>query len=123
MAKGKLTPQDEFGIAESLGQIMTMPEINEATIQPTKETSFVDTPEEFRMAIGALQMSGEDTLEVGPKLFKYLLKNSKTPYLTYGSPGIKVYLQGTKKECDRVDKLSAEAYIDYVAKQKELGLM
>jgi len=124
MAKGRQRPTDEFGIAESLGEIVTMPEINEAVVETKEPPTVIDNPEEFRMAIGQAQMAGEEYIEVGEKLFKYLLKNSKSKYLTYGDPGVKVYLQGTREKYDKEDNMTAEQFAEYEGKQKreQLGL-
>lgn len=118
MAKRRLTTMDEFGIAESLGQIKTMPEIDEKVVALEEPKKIIDSPEEFRLAIGQAQMEGEDSMEVGEKLFKYLLKNSKSPYLTYGDPGIKVYLAGTREKYEREDAMNAEAFMELKAKQE-----
>lgn len=118
MAKKRQTTMDEFGIAESIGEIHTMPEIDEQIFEEKKEITTIDNPEEFRMAIGAAEMNGEEYVEVSEKLFKYLLKNSKSRYLTYGNGGIKVYLKGTKPENDKIDKMSAEQFVDYDGKRR-----
>lgn len=118
MSKGKQRPTDEFGIAESLGQIQTMPEIEEKVLGIKEQSTVIESPEDFRIAVGQAQMEGDEYIEVGEKLFKYLLKNSKSKYLTYGDPGIKVYLKGTREKYEREDKMSAEAFIGYEAKQK-----
>ena len=117
MAKARQTTMDKFGIAESLGEIYTMPEVDEVVIKVDEaQEEDIDDPEMFRMAIGRYQMEGLDHMEVGPKLFKYLLKNSKSPYLTYGAPGIKIYLKGTMKDLLKVDKMSGEQYLEYKSK-------
>lgn len=119
MAKPRQRQEDQFGIAEAMGEIVTMPEINESVvgIKEPQEEIIIDNPEDFRMAIGQAQMEGEESIEVGEKLFKYLLKNSKSPYLTYGDPGIKVYLKGTRDKLEREEKMSAEAYLDMLGKK------
>ena len=122
MAKPRQRTLDQFGIAESLGELHTMPEIDEKVIDPTQAPAIIDNPEDFRIAIGQAAMEGEDHVEVSEKLFKYLVKNSKTRYLTYGEQGIKVYKAGTKDENDKIDKMSAESYIEWEAKQKQAGL-
>ncbi len=117
MAKPRQRPVDEFGIAEAMGDIVTMPEIPEELVKPEVEVEVIDNPEHFRIAIGQAQMAGEDSIEVGPKLFKYLLKNSKSPYLTYGDGGIKVYLAGTREKHEKEALMNAEAYAEMISKQ------
>jgi hypothetical protein len=95
-----------------------MPEIDEKVVALEEPKKIIDSPEEFRLAIGQAQMEGEDSMEVGEKLFKYLLKNSKSPYLTYGDPGIKVYLAGTREKYEREDAMNAEAFMELKAKQE-----
>jgi hypothetical protein len=123
MAKPRQTTMDKFGIAESMGEIHTMPEIDESMLNIDKqEVTYVDDPESFRMAIGSAQMNGEEFIEIGPTLFKYLLKSAKSRYLTYGSPGIKIYLKGTREELEKEEKMSAEQYLDYDTKRKQDAL-
>lgn len=103
---------------EASGKIRTMPE---AKIQETFEIEkpkVISTPDDFRIALGNAQLDGEDYIEVDEKLFKYLLKNNKSKYLTYGDPGIKVYLAGTKGMYDLEDKMSAEQYHEYITKKQ-----
>ena len=118
MAKNRQRQVDEFGIAESLGEITTMPEINEEVVKSEDEKSeIIDNPQDFRMAVGQAAMEGQEYIEVSEKLFKYLLKNSKSKYLTYGDPGIKVYLAGTREEIEREERMSAEQYAEYISKK------
>lgn len=109
---------DEFGIAEAVGELNTLAEEFEPTKEAKEETNIIDNPEDFRIAIGQAEMNGEKFVEVSEKLFKYLVKNSKTRYITYGDGGIKVYKAGTKEENDYIDKLTAEQYIEFIAKQQ-----
>ena len=109
---------DEFGIAEAVGELNTLAGEFEPTKEAKEETNIIDNPEDFRIAIGQAEMNGEKFVEVSEKLFKYLVKNSKTRYITYGDGGIKVYKAGTKEENDYIDKLTAEQYIEYIAKQQ-----
>lgn len=99
-----------YGKAEALGEIKTMPEANNDALPEVEKEPTVDNPEEFRMAIGHAQMEGRDYVEVTEKLFKYLLKNAKSKYITYGDPGIKVFLAGTKDKILREESMSADAY-------------
>ena len=109
---------DEFGIAEAVGELNTLAEEFEPTKEAKEELAVIDNPEDFRIAIGQAEMNGEKFVEVSEKLFKYLVKNSKTRYITYGDGGIKVYKAGTKEENDYIDKLTAEQYIEFIAKQQ-----
>lgn len=77
----------------------------------------LNTPEEFRQAIHQCQMEGVKYLEVTEKLFKYLTRNQKTSYLTWGSPGVKVFVEGTRQKIEEVDNMGAEAHRDYVLKK------
>lgn len=102
-----------FKDAEALGQLKSGPVVAEPVAETPHETKVIDNPNDFQYAIGRAQMAmqegdGEDFVEVSEELFKYLVKNQKTSYLTYGSPGIKVYLAGTREACEIRDSLSAE---------------
>lgn len=50
----------------------------------------------------------KEYLEVTPDFFAALTKGTKTNYLTYGSPGIKVYVQGSKGDIDREESMTCE---------------
>lgn len=110
---------DEFKKAEALGQIKTMPAEKElpAPVEP-EPIEIVNDPASFAAAIGNAQMEDIDSIEVGEKLFKHLMRNSKAKYLTYGNPGIKVYLAGTRDQIEREENMSAEAYGDMMARRK-----
>lgn len=115
-----MTTTKDFKKAEALGQIKTMPETPAETMPEVIEQSMpvIDNPADFQAAIGNAQMDELDYIEVTEKMFKYLAKNSKTKYLTYGNPGIKVFIQGTREEMQAEDNMSAEAYHDLVGKRK-----
>lgn len=49
-------------------------------------------------------------LEVTPEFFQALSKGTKTTYMTYGKPGIKVYIKGTKEGIDNEEKMSADEW-------------
>lgn len=110
--KGQNDKETVFKKAEALGQIVAGGFEPEAPKAPTFESEIISTPQDFTYAIGKAQMDmqegGKDYVEVTEELFKYLIKNQKTRYLTYGSPGVKVYLAGTKDECDLVDSMSVD---------------
>lgn len=113
---GPIKKNDLFHNAEANGQIRSLPEIDTFET-PAKATVVLSTPEDFRAAIGNAQMEGIESVEVSEDLFKYLIKNQNTRYITYGDPGVKVYRTGTKAECDKEDKMNAEAYADMIGKR------
>jgi hypothetical protein len=113
--------KQSFEEAESKGIIQSMPEMVEGPVVTGDTPEVIDNPEDFRMAVGNAQMNGEDSIEVSEKVFNYIIKNNKTKYFTYGSPGIKVYKVGTKCELDREESMGAEAYHEMITrKAKEL---
>jgi len=108
--------------AEANGQIKTMPKADtQPQITIFEKTPAIDSPEDFRNAIGHAQMEGIGYVEVTDRLFNYLVKNQVTRYLTYGDPGIKVYKDGTKDQYDKEDSMNAEAYAEMLAKRTSEG--
>lgn len=102
-----------FKDAEAMGNIKTGPVIPEPEAPMAHQTKVIDNPTDFQYAVGKAQMAmqegdGEDYVEVSKELFEYLVKNQKTPYITYGDPGVKVYLEGTREACEERDRLSAD---------------
>jgi hypothetical protein len=110
--------------AEALGAIKTLPNFKEdQEIEYNEEPTakVIDSPREFEMAVANAQMEGDEHIEVSERLFNHLVKKAKTPYLTYGKPGIKIFKEGTKEEIQRIEKMNAEDYGNYVGRKK-LGL-
>lgn len=107
----------DFTKAEALGHIQTMPELTEATKVEVPKSDVIDNPEDFRMAIAEAQMAGADHVVVSERVLKYLLRGNKSESLTYGEPGIRVFLEGTKDEIERVERFSAEQYHEHHIKK------
>ncbi len=108
----------DLRLGEAKGEVKTLPKFED--IQKTEKIleSVIDSPEEFRTAIGRCQMDRVDHIEVTERMFEYLVKGHATPYLCYGNPGIKVYRVGTKPENDRLERMSAEDYSRYLATRR-----
>lgn len=114
-----MNKQKSFKDAEALGELKTMPELaDEASTQDIDLEKPLENPDDFRMGIAHAQMEGRGYVEVTEKLFKYLLKRAKSEYLTYGDPGIKVFLQGTREGIEERERMNAEQYNEYVTKKK-----
>jgi hypothetical protein len=112
-----------FKDAEALGSIKTGPVIPEPVIEVAEPSTIISDPTAFQYAIGKAQMEmqeggGDGVVEVSKELFSYLVKNQKTPYLTYGNPGVKVYLEGTREKCEIHDSLSAEDAYSRAVKER-----
>lgn len=108
-----------FKEAEALGKIKTLPKEKEEKVEahPEQSIDVIDTPDKFERAIGNAQLDGLDSIEVDEKLFKHLCKNSKTAYLTYGKPGIKVYLKGTRETNEQLEKMTADQFHDHICRE------
>lgn len=116
--KPQKTTTNEFNKAEALGQVVSAPALEEPIVEIEESIPEVaDNPDDFRLMIGNAQMEQIEHIEVTERMFKHLLKNNKSQYLTYGSPGIKVYKVGTKKEIDKIEKMSAESYGNYIGRK------
>lgn len=111
--------KNEFKEAEALGHIKTMPEYHEEKKPEAPKETVINDPEEFRMAVANAQMEGVDHVIVTERVLNYLLRGNKGMSLTYGNPGVRVYLEGTKADTDRMEKLTAEAYHEeYIKKMR-----
>lgn len=82
----------------------------------TKKSAALDNFQDFDMAVNEAKHTGLDHLEVTPKLFKNLTKGTVTPYLTWGSPGIKVFQEGTMKSLLQDELMGAEQHREMVIK-------
>lgn len=101
--------KDKFSALEVAGQIKSMPmTMGDAIDSDVDDGKVIDNPEDFRAAIHHAQLSGKDAVEVSEELFFYLVKNNQTEYLTYGSPGVKVFKEGTKDKILQLEKLPPE---------------
>ena len=108
--------ESEVKTAEALGHIKRMPEAKEELKEEALE-DVLSNPEEFRAAIGSAQMDGKEFVEVTEDLFKFLIRKQKTRYITYGDPGIKVYIHGTREEIENEDMMNAEDHHTYVIRK------
>jgi hypothetical protein len=113
--------ENEFKKSEALGKIKTMPKIEEKAVVEIEKEKVIETPDEFRIAMGNAQMDDVEYIEVSEKLFKHLLKNHKSKFLTYGDPGIKVYVAGTREKYEAEEAMSADAYYEYSIREKQLN--
>ena len=108
--------KDAFKDAEALGKINTMPELKHTPAVEEPNTEVITDPTQFQMAIARAQFDGIDHVIVDKNVLMSLLRGNKGVSLTYGNPGVRVYLEGTKESCEDIEKLSAEAYHEhYVA--------
>lgn len=114
----KFFQKDTLKDAEALGQLASLPEAAELKDSTKEDEKVCSTPEDFRMAIGRAQMDGLDYVEVTDDLFSYLVKNQKTPYLTYGDPGIKVFKTGTRAQILQEESMNAEDHANMMARRK-----
>lgn len=112
--------KNEFKDAEALGHVKPLPENLELSQLPEVKESkeeVINDPEEFRMAIAHAQMEGVGHVIVSKKMLEFLMRGNKGVSLTYGSPGVRVYLEGTKESLDDLEKLSAEQFHEEYIKQ------
>ena len=111
------THNEKFKESEALGHIKTMPEHIETKPQTINEVEVIDDPEAFRMAIAQAQMDGIDHVIVSERVMKYLSRGHNITSLTYGDPGVRVYLVGTKEDTDRKERLTAEQFHEVQTKE------
>ena len=93
----------------------------EVLIPEIEANEVIKDPKSFEMAIAHAQMEGRDHIEVSEQLFKLLTKKAKTPYITWGKPGIKVFIEGTKEGIEAEESLSAERRYDLMMKRASRG--
>lgn len=116
----KKQAKDEFELAEAMSQIKSAARLPDEAIEKMAGEELsddIDTPEAFRTALGVAQMDELEYIEVGEKLFNYLVKNQKTPYLTYGEPGIKIYKKGTRVAIEKEESMKAEDRYTLICKR------
>lgn len=56
------------------------------------------------------EIDGEPVLELTQQFFTALTKGSKEKMMTYGSPGIKLYVEGEREEIERLAKIPPEEW-------------
>lgn len=116
MAKKQLS---DHQAGEALGNLHSLP-FDETLPEVSAEIPEVaDSTIDFQMAIGHAQMEGIEYIEVSEKLFAYLMRKSKSSYITYGDPGVKVFKVGTRDEILREESMNAESYHDHITKKRQ----
>lgn len=73
---------------------------------------------DFTQAVANAQLDGVGHLEVTPDLFKSLTKGITTEYLTWGHPGVKIYIEGTKERIDEEESMNVEDWYVHSIKNK-----
>jgi hypothetical protein len=116
----------DFKDAEMFGKIKTAPSIPTQPVPKVEEDVVVETPSDFQEAVARAQFAvtegdGKDYVVVNERLFRYIMKNQPGNYLTYGEPGVKVYLAGKKDEVDMIEAMTAEEFATYQSKKKKNG--
>ena len=85
-----------------------MPKAAAIEPKPPTQSSAIATYEAFLRAVQNAQFERKEYLEVTPDLFRQLTDGLPTPYLTFGKPGVKVFIEGTRKEILAHEKLNVE---------------
>lgn len=106
--------------AEAIGQIHRGLEVPEfEAVQPLMPSmdKVLDSPEEFRMAIGRAQLEGAPFITISDRLMTYLSRG-KDLSITYGNPGIRVYVEGAKDGLDKIERMNSDQFHTHSVKQK-----
>lgn len=108
--------KDEFIEQAVLRKVETMQELVVLEPEIPEQEKPAENPQEFSRAIAFAQAEGKKDIEVTQKMFEFLVKNNPTKYLTYGHPGVRVYVSGTKDKIEKEEKMDAVAYANHVGK-------
>lgn len=72
----------------------------------------IDNYGDFQSAYSSCVMDGLEEIIVTEKFFAYLCKDRKSKSLTYGDPGVRVFIDGTQEKLMFEDSQTAEeAYV------------
>lgn len=114
---------NEFLEAQARGDLHAMPERPDIVKSEAPAEVVIDNPEEFRRAVGMAQMSrkADAHVVVSEALFSFLSGNQKTRYMTYGSPGVRVFKPGDRESVLDIERMTHEEYAQYVSRQKAAG--
>jgi hypothetical protein len=96
--------------------------MSQTNTKKQKEPGALDNYRDFDEALMAIhrdpEMHDEPFLEVTEELFSALTRGQKTPYLTVGQPGVKVFKIGTRDSIESEEAMPAEAFRDLEIKRK-----
>lgn len=87
-------------------QTIAYDDISNKVYDVNAASEVIDDLNKFSIAITTAQATRKSYIEVTKTVFDSIMQGRKTGYFTYGSPGIKVYIKGTKEDFDRKDKLT-----------------
>lgn len=105
--------------AEAIGQIhrgLEMPELAAEEPKMPEAHEILDNPEQFRMAIGRAQLNSEKYVTISERLMQYLARG-KALSITYGNPGIRVYVDGAKEKLDKIEAMNSDQFHTHSVKQ------
>lgn len=116
--------QADFKQAEALGHIKTMPITAEAPKEEeAKADDVIDDPDSLRFAVANAQMDGVPYLFVSERVMQYIVRGKKDVSVTYGDPGVRLYVKGTKEGLDELESLPGEKFherMTEIAKQERV---
>lgn len=94
--------------------------MSQATTKETKKDEGISSYDAFEKAIMKAHAMAESDphLIVSEELFQALANGRKTNYLTYGSPGVKVYRAGTKADIDAEENMGLVEFHEREIKRK-----
>lgn len=106
---------------KTLNRVQPLPSVAEPVVLKEDSWEPAKTREEFFDAVQRAHAEERDWLEVTDEVFKMLVRNQKTNYLTYDSPGIKVFRVGTRDQILKEEAMTPEAYSSYIASKRAAG--
>lgn len=99
-----------------------IPTTSDGTLTSSDEKKPIDNYQDFLGAYGEAVVEGIGHVEVTQKLFDYLCKDKHSKALTYGKPGIKVFIAGTMDDVLDDEEMSAdEFYVKDIKRLQELA--
>lgn len=95
----------------SAQKVLTPKEVDDLAIKGLKDVApgVISDLSLFPSALSVAKVKGQQThgIEVTKDVYNYLTNNFPTDYIQY--EGVRVYLEGTREACERMERLSMDA--------------
>ncbi len=94
--------------------------MSQTTTKKEETTTGIDSYKDFESAIMEIHSRSphDPHVVVSDRLFQALANGRATNYLTYGSPGVKVYKTGTKQVIDAEEAMGLTEFHELEIKRK-----
>jgi len=98
---------------------MELPTTEQEPKQRKQKSTAIDNYIDFEASVKHAQLEDIEYLEVTQKLMEKLMKDSEVESITYGKPGVRVFVEGARERILGQEALSTEEFRELEIKKAQ----